>query len=163
MTIHTKPPSGRLYVPGAAVGQVLVCVTAGTMEPGGAPALGYKATVGPNGAKSGTTIVVPFQLTDAAGAAVALAGVELLVRVSDGAADYEPSATATLGAASPAVGTLLTGTGAATAAYRTDSTGKVSIAVTEPTAGQFRFLWIAQGANTRAPFTVTNAPQQLTF
>lgn len=115
---------------------------------------------GTAGAEALDAIEVPATVQDMAGATLAVATTEVEVMVSDSATDAEPSATATLSAAGTPVGTLLSGTGTATATWRTSASGLFTVKVTETGIGE-RFLWIRQGRNSAA-FVRANASPKST-
>lgn len=117
---------------------------------------------GSAGAESGNAIEVPATLQDTQGNTLAVATTEVEVMVSDSATDAEPSATATLSAAGSPVGTLLSGTGTATATFRTSAGGLFTVKVTE-TAAADRFLWVRQGRNSQAFIRANASPKSLTF
>ncbi len=76
---------------------------------------------------------------------VSFAGiVDIMIKVTDGAADAEPSSTATITAAAVPVGTVMAGSGTATVQIRTNSSGLFKIAVNETAVG-FRYLWVSSG------------------
>lgn len=117
---------------------------------------------GSPGAEASNAIEIQATINNIKGTAIAAATSEVEVMVSDSATDAEPSATATLAAAGTPVGTLLAGTGTATAVFRTNSSGLFTVKVTE-TAAADRFLWTRQGANSQCYVRATAAPQSLTF
>lgn len=121
-----------------------------------------QVTWGSAGAESANTIEVPATLQDAQGNTLAVATTEIEVMVSDSATDGEPSATATLSVAGTPVGTLLAGTGTATAIFRTSAGGLFTVKVTE-TAAADRFLWVRQGRNSQAFVRANAAPKSITF
>lgn len=114
------------------------------------------------GAESSDAIEIQASIQDQAGNAITSALVEVEVRVSDAANDYEPSSTAIITAAGTPVGTLLAGSGTATTVWQTNSSGLFKIKVTE-TAAADRYLWIRAGGNTRLFVKSLNGVQQLTF
>lgn len=117
---------------------------------------------GSAGAEASNAIEVPATLQDIQGNTLAVATTEVEVMVSDSATDAEPSATATLSAASSPVGTFMAGTGTATAVFRTTSGGLFTVRVTETGAGD-RFLWVRQGPNSQAFVRANAAPKSITF
>lgn len=119
-------------------------------------------TWGSAGAESGNAIEVPATAQDLQGNAIAAATTEVEVMVSDSATDAEPSATATLSAASSPIGTMLSGTGTATATWRTSSSGTFTVKVTE-TAAADRFLWVKTGKNSQAWVRANASPKSITF
>lgn len=86
----------------------------------------------------------------------------VMVVVSDGAADTEPSATATISAATSPVGTLLAGGGTATAVFKTNSSGNFRIRVTE-TATASRYIWVRAGGHFQRYVKARDGVLQLTF
>ena len=129
--------------------------------PAGSPNLARIGWSAP-GAESGNKIDTTGTLQDDGGTTIANANGEVEVMVSDSATDAEPSATATLGAASSPLGTLLAGGGTATAIWRTGAGGTFAVGVTETAAGN-RFLWVRQGPNSLYWIRANVAPLQLTF
>ena len=87
--------------------------------------------------------------------------VDIEVRVTDGAVDGEPSATAYLTAAASPVGTVLAGTGTASMVIRSDS-GSLKVAVHE-TAAAHRFLWIRAAGHERVWVRAADGVQELVF
>jgi hypothetical protein len=114
------------------------------------------------GAEGSNAIEISASLLDAQGNGLEVATTEVRVIVSDSATDAEPSATATLSVADSPVGTLLAGTGTATAIFRTSALGKFTVKVTE-TAAASRYLWVSQGPNSQAFVRASAAPKQVTF
>lgn len=121
-----------------------------------------KIVAGSPGTESSNAIEVQFTAQDLQGNTLAAATTEVTVVVTDGSADSEPSATATLSAADTPVGTLLAGGGTATAKFRTNSSGVFTVKVTETSAAD-RFLHISIGANSRGIVFAGQAPVSLTF
>jgi len=117
---------------------------------------------GTAGAESGNAIEVPATVNDLQGNAIAAATTEVEVLVSDSATDAEPSATATLSAASSPVGTILSGTGTATATWRTSASGTFTAKVSESAAGD-RFLWVRTGRNSQAWVRANASPKSVTL
>lgn len=117
---------------------------------------------GAAGAEAANAIEVPATLQDVQGNTLAVATTEVEVLVSDSATDAEPSATATLAAAGTPVGTMLSGTGTATATFRTSAGGLFTVKVTE-TAAADRFLWVKQGKNSQAYVRANASPKSITF
>jgi len=97
--------------------------------------------------KSGTDYTIAATSQDVSGASLSTDEIGVMVIVSDGAADAEPSATATISAASPAVGTLLAGSGTATAVFKTNASGQFSIRVTESATSVSRYVWVRAGGH----------------
>lgn len=84
---------------------------------------------------------------------------EARILVTDGSDDYEPSSTSTITAGG--VGTLVAGSGTATAVVRTVN-GVVEIKVhATPTA--YRYLWVMVGGNTRGLFSAKLGVHELIF
>ena len=121
-----------------------------------------QVTWGSAGAEAANAIEVPATVQDLQGNTLAVATTEVEVMVSDSATDAEPSATATLSAASSPVGTLLSGTGTATATWRTSSGGLFTVKVSE-TAAADRFLWVRTGRNSQAWVRANASPKSITF
>lgn len=117
---------------------------------------------GSAGAESANAIEVPATVQDLQGNTLAVSTTEVEVMASDSATDAEPSATATISAATSPVGTLLSGTGTATVTFRTSAGGLFTVKVTE-TAAADRFLWARQGKNSQAWVRAIAAPKQITF
>lgn len=117
---------------------------------------------GTAGAEASNAIEVPATVQDLQGNTLAVATTEIEVMVSDSATDAEPSATATLSAAISPVGTLLSGTGTATATWRTSSSGLFTVKVSE-TAAADRFLWVRGGKNSQAWVRANASPKSITF
>lgn len=116
---------------------------------------------GTNGAEAGDTIKTILQVLGSDGVTlIATDLVEIEVKVTDGADDFEVSSTARLVAG--AVGLLLSGTGTARAAYRTSILGAVEIAVTE-TVVAHRYLWVKMGANSRVIAMPRDGVHELVF
>lgn len=97
-----------------------------------------------------------------AGSTIAATGTICEVRVSDSATDAEPSATATLAAASTPVGTLLAGSGSATINIQTNASGQFAVKCTE-TAAATRYLWVRQGPNSNTWVRSGSSALALTF
>jgi hypothetical protein len=114
------------------------------------------------GAESSNVIEIQGRLKTNAGVEIASANGEVEIIVSDSATDAEPSATATLAAAASPVGTLMAGSGTATARFRTSAAGYFKVAVSE-TAAASRYLWIRQGTNSQYWIRAGEAPKQVTF
>jgi hypothetical protein len=114
------------------------------------------------GAESGNAIEVSASSQDVTGASLASNEVGVMVIVSDGAGDTEPSATATISAATSPVGTLLGGGGTATAVFKTDSSGNFKIRVSE-TAAASRYIWVRAGGHFQRYVKARDGVLQLTF
>jgi hypothetical protein len=80
--------------------------------------------------------------------------------VTDGAADFEPSNTATI--TSGGVGTMVAGSGTATGVFKTDASGYFKIRVTE-TAAANRFIWVRGGGHQQVYIKARDGILQLTF
>lgn len=117
---------------------------------------------GAAGAEASNIIEVPATVQDLAGATLAVATTEVQVMVSDSSTDAEPSATAVLQAAGTPVGTLLAGSGTATAWWRTTAGGLFTVAVLEAAVGS-RYLWVKTGKNSQAWVRANASPKQITF
>lgn len=114
------------------------------------------------GAESGNAIEVSASSQDVTGASLASDEVGVMVIVSDSAGDTEPSATATISAATSPVGTLLGGGGTATAVFKTDSSGNFKIRVSE-TAAASRYIWVRAGGHFQRYVKARDGVLQLTF
>lgn len=117
---------------------------------------------GTPGAESGNAIEVAATCVGIAGTAFASAVVELKITVTDGAADREPSHTATITAADTPVGTITGGSGTATVLVQTNSSGAFKVKVSETTAGS-RYLIVGPGGHSRIYPRSTVGVLQLTF
>ena len=80
--------------------------------------------------------------------------------VSDSDTNATPSGSATLTAAGTPVGTILSGSGTATATWRTAASGTFTVSVSEAGTGA-RYLWVRQGPNSQA-FVRANASPKST-
>lgn len=125
-------------------------------------ALFAQVSWGTAGSETSNTIECAATVQDMAGSTLAAATTEVEVMVSDSATDAEPSATATIAAAGTPVGTLLAGSGTATAIFRTTSSGLFTVAVTEASAAN-RFLWVKTGPNSQCWVRASASPKQLSF
>jgi hypothetical protein len=114
------------------------------------------------GAETTNAIDTTCTMTDLGGAALAVATTEVEVMVSDSATDAEPSATATLSAATAPLGTVLAGATTATIRMRTSASGTFAVKCTETAVGS-RYLWVKQGPNSQAWVRANAAPQVNTF
>lgn len=112
-------------------------------------------------AESGNAIEVTATITDATGSALSTSILDVEILVSDGAADNEPSSTATLSAATSPVGTVLAGTGTATLVIRSAS-GALRVKVSEASAG-YRYLWIRGAGQCRLWPRSTTGVLELVF
>lgn len=117
---------------------------------------------GTPGAESGNAIEVSASSQDVTGAALSTSEIGVMVIVTDGAADTEPSATATISAAATPVGTILGGSGTATAVFKTDSSGNFAIRVSE-TAAASRYIWVRAGGHFQRYVKARDGVLQLTF
>lgn len=117
---------------------------------------------GTAGTETANVIEVPATVQDLQGNTLAVATTEVEVLVSDSATDAEPSATATLQAAGTPVGTMLSGTGTATATFRTSAGGLFTVGVAETAVGS-RFLWVKTGTNSQAWVRANASPKSITF
>lgn len=167
----------------SAVGQVAtafaVLLAPGTLA-GGAPYFGYieesswdsalinrfgRINIGSLTAESGNAIEATVTIVaGTTGGGGALANTNSVVKcvVSDSATDCSPSATATITAAASPVGTLLDGSGTATAIFRTASSGQFKIKVNE-TAAASRFVWVMIGPASQVYLSSASTPTQFTF
>lgn len=121
-----------------------------------------KGEWGAPGAEASNKIDVGLQAKDQAGTNISDANIEFEIRVSDSATDAEPSATATLGAATSPVGTILAGSGTATLRMRTSAAGAIAVGVSETAVGS-RYLWVSQGPNSQFWVRAHGAPLTVTF
>lgn len=117
---------------------------------------------GTPGAEVSNTITVSASSADLDGNTISSSEIGVMVIVTDGAADNEPSETATISAASPAVGTLVAGDGTATAMFKTNASGNFSIKVTE-TAAASRYVWVRAGGHFQRFVKARDGVLQLTF
>lgn len=116
---------------------------------------------GTPGPESGDAIEISATIQDAEGKALASSVVDVDILVTDGAADNEPSSTATLSAASVPVGTILSGSGTARVCIRS-AAGAFAIRVNE-TAAANRYLWLTGGGNARLVARSTSGVIELVF
>lgn len=116
---------------------------------------------GTPGAESSDTIEISGSILDYDGNALSSSIVDVEIMVSDGATDGEPSATATLTAASTPSGTVLAGSGTATIVVRSNA-GALAIAVHE-TAVAHRFLWVRGAGHERLWVRAVAGVQELVF
>lgn len=117
---------------------------------------------GTPGAESGNAIEVSASSYDITGASLSTDEIGVMVIVTDGAADTEPSATATISAASVPVGTLVGGAGTATAVFKTNASGNFAVRVSEPTSGS-RYLWVRAGGHFQRFVKARDGVLQLTY
>jgi hypothetical protein len=107
-------------------------------------------------------IEIAGNVLDYDGQPLASSVADIEVRVTDGAADGEPSATAFLTAASVPVGTVLAGSGTASLVVRSHN-GSLAIAVHESTANCHRYLWIKGAGHERLWVRAADGVQELVF
>ena len=88
--------------------------------------------------------------------------ISVTVTVTDAANDSEPSSTAFISAATSPVGTILAGSGTATAVFKTNSNGQFKIKVTETSAAN-RYIWIRAGGHFERFVKARDGVLQLTF
>lgn len=119
-------------------------------------------TWGTPGPESSNAIEVTGSCSGFAGSTFASSIVDVQITVTDAANDSSPSHTATLSAANTPVGTLLDGSGTATAIFRTDSNGQFKIKITEISASD-RYLWVSTGGHSRLWIRSSIGVLQLTF
>lgn len=117
---------------------------------------------GTPGAEVGNAIEVLGSCQTLDGTTALTGQVSAMVVVTDSAADAEPSATATISAATSPVGTLLGGGGTATAIFKTDSNGQFKIRVSETTAAN-RYIWVKPGGHHQLFVKARDGILQLTF
>lgn len=111
--------------------------------------------------EAANTIEITGSILDFDGAGLSTSLADIRVIVTDGAADAEPSATAYITAASSPVGTILSGSGTATAVIRSAS-GSLKIAVHEASAGN-RYLWVGGAGHERLWVRAADGVQELVF
>lgn len=116
---------------------------------------------GTPGAEASDIIEISGSILDYDGNALASSIVDVEIMVTDGATDGEPSATATLAAASTPSGTVLAGSGTATIVVRSNA-GVFAIAVHE-TAVAHRFLWVRGAGHERLWVRAVAGVQELVF
>ena len=139
------PPSTGFRVPvGVAFTTTILFVT---LNPLHTDETSVGIAWGSPGAESSNSIEITGSVVDYLGIGWSTSFVDVTVIVSDGAADSEPSHTATLSAAGTPVGTVLGGSGTATLTIRSAS-GAFKVKVTETAAGN-RYLWVRNGGNMR--------------
>lgn len=114
------------------------------------------------GAETSNAIEVSAYCQELDGTLINSAEIGVSILVSDAANDTEPSATATISAAGVPVGTLLAGSGTATAVFKTDSNGQFAIKVTE-TAAASRYIWVRAGGHYQRFVKAKDGVLQLTF
>lgn len=142
----------------------------GVQGPPGPPGLGTGgSTVGLVQVRWGTptneasnVIEIVGSVLDYDGQPLASSVADIEVRVTDGAVDGEPSATAFLTAAAVPVGTVLAGSGTASLVVRSDS-GSLAIAIHESTANCHRYLWIRGAGHERLWVRAADGVQELVF
>lgn len=142
----------------------------GVQGPPGPPGLGTGgSTVGLVQVRWGTptseandVIEIAGSVLDYDGQPLASSVADIEVRVTDGAVDGEPSATAFLTAAAVPVGTVLGGSGTASLVVRSDS-GSLAIAIHESTANCHRYLWIRGAGHERLWVRAADGVQELVF
>lgn len=117
---------------------------------------------GTPGAESGDAIEIQATVETLDGTAFSTGLVAVQVTVSDSAADNEPSATATLSAATTPVGTLLAGGTTATAIFLTNASGAFKVKVSEA-ASASRYLWVKAGGHCQLFVKAKDGIQQITF
>lgn len=113
-------------------------------------------------AESGNVIEIAGSVLDYDSLPLASSVADIEVRVTDGAVDGEPSATAFLTAAGTPVGTVLAGSGTASLVIRSDS-GSLAIAVHEATANCHRYLWIRAAGHERLWVRAADGVQEVIF
>lgn len=113
--------------------------------------------------KSGTSYTIAATSQDISGVSLSTDEIGVMVVVSDGAGDSEPSATATITAATSPVGTLLAGSGTATAVFKTNLSGQFSIKVTESAASVSRYIWVKAGGHFQRFVKARDGVLQLTY
>lgn len=132
-------------------------------EIGAPPTLEFADIVwGTPGAESGNAIEVAATVYDLNGNVYATGEVSAVIVVSDSAASCEPSATATITAATVPVGSLLAGSGTATAVFKSNSSGLFTVKINDVNAGD-RYLWVRSGGHQQLFVKARDGIQQLTF
>lgn len=116
---------------------------------------------GTPGAESGNAIEIAATIKDFAGTPLPSSIVDVEILVTDSAGEHEPSATATLSAASTPVGTVLGGTGTARLVIRSMS-GAFAVKVSESLPGN-RYLWLKASGNARLWVRSLTGVQELVF
>ena len=112
--------------------------------------------------ESGNVIEIAGSVLDYGGVPLASSVADIEVRVTDGAVDGEPSASAFLMAARTPIGTVLAGIGTASLVIRSDS-GSLAVAVHEATANCHRYLWIRAAGHERLWVRAADGVQELIF
>ena len=113
-------------------------------------------------AESGNAIEIAAQLQSYTGQAFASGLIDVELRLTDAANDYEPSWTATIGPAASPLGSLMSGLDTATVTMRTNASGQFKIRVSEASAGS-RYLFTKGGGNARYYVRARDGVQQLIF
>lgn len=113
------------------------------------------------GIEAADTIEIVGSVLDYDGSPLASSVVDVEVRVTDGAVDGEPSATAYLTAANSPVGTVLAGSGTASMVIRSDS-GSLKVAIHESLTSH-RYLWIRAAGHERVWVRSADGVQELIF
>ena len=111
--------------------------------------------------EAANTIEITGSMLDFDGAALSTSVADIQIVVTDGAVDGEPSSTAYLTAASSPVGTILSGSGTATAVIRSAS-GSIKIAIHESSAGN-RYLWVRGAGHEQLYVRAADGVQELVF
>jgi hypothetical protein len=107
------------------------------------------------------TIEITGSMLDFDGAAFSTSIADIEIVVTDGATDGEPSSTAYLTAASPPIGTILSGSSTATMVIRS-AAGAIRVAVHETLAAH-RYLWIGGAGHERLYVRAADGVQELVF
>ncbi len=108
------------------------------------------------------TIEIIGNVLDYVGAALLTGVVDIEVRVTDGANDGEPSATAYLTAAATPVGIVLAGVLTACLVIRSAS-GFLAVAIHEATANCHRYLWIKASGHETQWVRAADGVQEIDF
>lgn len=88
--------------------------------------------------------------------------VYVMLIITDAANDAEPSATATISAAGTPVGTIVAGSGTATAVFKTNGSGQFRAKFTE-TAAASRFIFVRSGGHQQTYVRARDGILQLTY
>lgn len=113
-------------------------------------------------AESGNAIEVQGTIRDLNDNVFTTSPVYVTVVVSDAANDGEPSNTATISAATVPVGSVVAGSGSATAVFKTNGTGQFKIRVSETAVGS-RYIWVKAGGHEQVYVRARDGILQLTY
>lgn len=118
---------------------------------------------GSPGSEVSNTVNISASIEDAAGDVIASNTFCVEIIVSDSLTDSSPSHTATLSAAGTPLGTMLSGSGSATAIMQTSSLGTFSIAINEATPTVNRYLWTRTGPGSQGIISADAPAQEISF